>query len=145
MSDDSHSAKILVVEDDPDTREILVEFFTSHGYDVTAVATAEAGLEKLQHQVADVVVSDNQLDGGHTGSWMLSKAYENGLLEKVGAVMYTADLNPGVPRIVRVLRKPTALGELERTAERAVDSARMRVSHVTSMLDGSPPSSIKRV
>lgn len=127
MSGYSQCAKILVVEDDPDTREILVEFFAAHGYDVTAVSTAEAGLEKLENNEADIVVSDNNLDGGRTGSWMLQRAFEQGLLDKVAAVMYTADAAPPrVPRTVRVLRKPTALRELELTAERAVDSARMR-------------------
>ena len=123
----SQYPKILVVEDDPDTREILVEFFAAHGYEVTSVSSAEAGLEKLQQAEADIVVSDNHLDGGRTGSWMLRCAEEQGLLEKVGAVMYTGDAAiPMVPRTVRVLRKPTALRELELTAERAADSARLR-------------------
>lgn len=126
MADDSHGAKILVVEDDPDTRDILVEFFAAHGYEVTAVSTAEDGLAALQHQATDVVVSDNQLEGGQSGSWMLRRAFEQGLLERVGAVRYTADSAPHVPRTVRVLRKPTALREIELTAERAVDSARAR-------------------
>jgi CheY-like chemotaxis protein len=126
VADDSQCSKILVVEDDPDTREILVEFFVSHGYEVTAVSTAEAGLEELQQSDTDVVLSDNQLDGGRTGSWMLRRAFEEGLLKKVAAVMYTADSAPHVPRKVRVLRKPTALREIELTAERAVDSARAR-------------------
>lgn len=122
-------SKILVVEDDPDTREILAEFFTAHGYEVTAVATAEAALRELSDHTTDVVLSDNQLDGGPSGEWMLDRAYKEGLLEKVGAVMYTADRDPPqVPRTVRVLRKPTALGEIEETAERAVESARIRAS-----------------
>jgi CheY-like chemotaxis protein len=129
VADDSHcrdGAKILVVEDDPDTRDILVQFFAGHGYVVTAVSTAEAGLEKLQQSEADVVLSDNNLDGGRTGSWMLQRAFEEGLLEKVGAVMYTADTKPRVPRTVRVIRKPSGLREIEETTERAVDSARAR-------------------
>lgn len=127
-------SKILVVEDDQDTRDILVEFFTSHGYAVTAVATAEAGLEELKDESTDVVLSDNQLDGGRSGSWMLRRAYADGLLRRVAAVMYTADDPPEVPLVVRVLRKPSPLGEIERTAERAIDSTRRRE------LDGIPSS-----
>lgn len=105
----------------------MVEFFAAHGYEVTAVATAEAALRELQDHETDLVLSDNQLDGGPSGEWMLDQAYKEGLLEKVGAVMYTADRDPPqVPRVVRVLRKPTALDQLEATAERAIDSARMR-------------------
>jgi len=130
-----NGSKILVVEDDPDTRDILVEFFSSHGYVVTAVASAEAGLEELQGKCTDIVLSDNQLDGEHSGSWMLRRAFEQGLLQQVGAVMYTADRHPRVPCTVRVLRKPTALCDIERTAERAIDSARQR------KLDVAPPSS----
>ncbi|MCW5813666.1 MAG: response regulator [Labilithrix sp.] len=116
----------MVVEDDPDTREILADFFASHGYDVKTVATAEAGLAELKGNGTDVVLSDNQLDGGHTGSWMLRRAYAEGLLRRVAAVMYTADDDPNVPRVVRVLHKPTALSVIEATAERAIDSARGR-------------------
>lgn len=119
-------SKILVVEDDPDTREILVEFFATHGYEVTAVATAEAGLRELQDQPVDVVLSDNQLDGGPSGEWMLGQAHQSGLLEKIGAVMYTSDDKPHVPRTVRVIRKPSSLGVIEETTERAIDSARLR-------------------
>jgi CheY-like chemotaxis protein len=122
------------VEDDPDTREILVEFFESLGYDVTAVATAEAGLEKLQHRTTDIVLSDNQLDGGRSGAWMLERAYKEGLLRKVGAVLYTADSDPHVPRVVRVLHKPAGLQEIETIAESAADSARARN-------EATPPSS----
>ena len=129
-------SKILVVEDDPDTREILVEFFAAHGYEVTAVATAEAGLLELQGHTADLVLSDNQLAGGRTGSWMLDRAYREGLLENVAAVMYTADASPTVPRTVRVLKKPTSLVAIEETAERAIDSCRMRAA---------PPASPRRV
>lgn len=117
-------SKILVVEDDPDTRDLLVQFFASHGYAVTAVDSAEEGLEQLRDKTTDVVLCDNQLVGDHTGSWMLRRAYADGLLWRVAAVMYTADTDPKVPRVVRVLRKPTALDEIERTAERALDSAR---------------------
>ena len=119
-------SKVLVVEDDPDTREILVQLFEAHGYQVTAVASAEAGLEALEGKTTDLVLSDNHLDGGQSGAWMLERAFREGLLDKVGAVMYTADEEPKVPRVVRVLRKPTSLRLLEATAERAIDSARLR-------------------
>ena len=117
-------SKLLVVEDDPDTRDILVEFFSSHGYTVTAVASAEAALDELKCKTTDVVLSDNQLDGGESGSWMLRRAYADGLLRRVAAVMYTADNDLDVPCVVRVLHKPTSLGEIERTADNAIDSAR---------------------
>jgi CheY-like chemotaxis protein len=119
-------SKVLVVEDDADTRAILVEFFEAEGYEVTAVATAEAALDALREHAADVVLSDNQLDGGASGAWMLRRAFEQGLLTNVGAVMYTGDTNPELPRFVRVLHKSAALRELELTAERAIDSARSR-------------------
>lgn len=127
MEGDSRSATILVVEDDPDTRDLLVAFFSRQGYEVTAVTSAEAGLETLQHHATDIVVSDNQLEGTRTGAWMLRQAFEEGLLERVGVVMYTADsMRPPVPRRVRVLKKPTALREIETAAEHAADSARAR-------------------
>ena len=91
------SLKILVVEDDADTRELVADFFSRHGYVVTAVSRAEQALETLRSGSFDLVVSDNRLDDGPTGSWMLSKASSSGLLSDVGVVMYTAIVRSTCP------------------------------------------------
>lgn len=110
---------ILIVEDDDDVRELLVDYFARHGYAVTAVTTAESGLERLATGSYGVVLSDNQLHGGESGAWMFRQADAAGLLSNVGALMYTGDRMPDVPDGVGVVLKPAPLEDLERAAELA--------------------------
>jgi two-component system phosphate regulon response regulator OmpR len=54
---------ILVLDDDPDVRELLTDYFSGQGYRVTAVATGEAMREALGEQPPDVVLLDVGLPG----------------------------------------------------------------------------------
>jgi len=104
--------RILIVEDDPDGREMLAELFRLQRWDVTDVGTAHDAIDELRAGGFDVVISDENLEG-ESGSTMLREAFDSGLLEHVGALMYTAQ--PGkldVPPGVRVLRKPLGLPKL---------------------------------
>ena len=116
--------KILVVEDDVDSRELLVEFLTRYGYPTSGVPTAEEGLRCLQTREFHLVISDHSLATSRTGAWMLNEAAAAGLLENVGALMYTAEPKPERPPNIRVLQKPTDLGDLLHAVEEALASAR---------------------
>jgi two-component system phosphate regulon response regulator OmpR len=54
---------ILVLDDDPDVREMLTDYFTGQGYEVIALATGEAMREALGERVPDVVLLDIGLPG----------------------------------------------------------------------------------
>ena len=56
-------AKILVVEDHPDSREILVFQLRHVGYEAIGAETAEEGIEKALAEGPDVVVMDLGLPG----------------------------------------------------------------------------------
>jgi len=65
MSDESSThlpqtstAKILVVEDDPDIRTILSRFLARRGYAVIATENGVEALERLAHEPVDLVLSD---------------------------------------------------------------------------------------
>lgn len=112
--------RLLIVEDDPDGREMLVELFRAHHWDVTAVPTTQAAMAELRGGGFEVVITDEDLDG-HSGSGMLRDAADEGLLQNVGALMYTAD--PGrlsVPPGVRVLCKPLGIMKLLDEAKAAL-------------------------
>jgi two-component system, chemotaxis family, CheB/CheR fusion protein len=59
--------RLVVVEDDPDTRDMLVMIFGQSGASVSAVASAAEGLEAIQRSTPDVLVCDIGLSGedGH--------------------------------------------------------------------------------
>jgi len=109
--------RLLIVEDDPDGREILAELFRRHRWRVVAVATGEAGLTELRSGGIDMVISDENLDGA-SGSAMLREAALEGLLSDVDALMYTSQAESlDVPPGVRVLHKPLAIEVLVEEVE----------------------------
>lgn len=117
--------RLLIVEDDPDGREMLAELFRMHGWSVTDVAGTDAALEELRAGGLDVVISDENL-GGDSGSGMLREAEAEGLLADVGALMYTASPSRlQVPAGVRVLRKPLGIA-------RILDEANAVAPHVAA-------------
>ncbi len=56
-------ASILVVEDDRAQREALHEILQQEGYDLETVPDGETGLQRLQEQVFDLVLTDLSLPG----------------------------------------------------------------------------------
>ncbi len=127
--------RLLIVEDDRDGREMLAEMFRMHGWDVTAVPTTDAAMLELKSGGFDVVISDEDLEG-RSGSGMLREARQQGLLENMGALMYTADpADLDVPSGVRVLRKP--LGVMQLLDEAKAAAAALSVASASA---SAPPS-----
>lgn len=125
--------RLLIVEDDPDGREMLAELFRMHDWQVTDVPTTSSAMDELRSGGFDVVISDENLEG-ESGSGMLREADREGLLTHVGVIMYTAE--PGrlqVPDGVRVLRKPLGITRL-------LDEAKS-VVHEPPEPSAEPPSS----
>ena len=54
---------ILVVDDDPEIRELLADFLRKHGYEVAVAADGEALFACLEKQSPDLVVLDLMLPG----------------------------------------------------------------------------------
>jgi DNA-binding response OmpR family regulator len=106
--------RLLIVEDDPDGREMLAELFRMHDWSVECASTTEAALRELRTGGFDVVISDEDLQG-NSGSCMLRSAAEEGLLHHVGVLMYTAASEPerlDLPEGARVLTKPLGIAQL---------------------------------
>jgi DNA-binding response OmpR family regulator len=56
-------ARVLVIEDTPDGRELIVGILRAQGYDVDAVADGEAGMDRVAAWAPDLVVLDIGLPG----------------------------------------------------------------------------------
>jgi DNA-binding NtrC family response regulator len=55
--------RILVVDDDPDIRDLLVEYFTAEGYSVTPAADGPEAFEALRRDPQMLVLLDVGLPG----------------------------------------------------------------------------------
>lgn len=55
--------KILLIDDDEWIRDSLSLFFESEGCHITALETAEEGMEELKNQTYDIIIVDYKLPG----------------------------------------------------------------------------------
>ncbi|MBM4349659.1 MAG: response regulator [Deltaproteobacteria bacterium] len=55
--------KALIVDDAPDTREILQKLLSYEGYEVITASTGEEGVEKTEAEKPDVILMDINLPG----------------------------------------------------------------------------------
>ncbi len=55
--------KVLVVDDAPDTREIIQKLLRYEGYEVMTVSTGEEGVKKTEEEKPDVILMDINLPG----------------------------------------------------------------------------------
>src|SRR5437870_3456661 len=78
--------RVLVIEDDPDTQQMLTVILRSEGYDVLAAGNGSLGLELLRKMGPDLVVLDWMLPG-MDGIEVLQRARE---FSSVPVIMLTA-------------------------------------------------------
>ncbi len=83
-----HKATILIVDDEPDVREVVQEYFSAQGYCALAAQSASAAREQAARQTLDVALIDIHMPGEdglslarflrerypHTGIVMLTSA-----------------------------------------------------------------------
>lgn len=69
--------RILVVEDHDDTRRVLKRCFARSGHEVSVAEDLQSGIDSLEHDRFDVIVSDIALPDG-TGYALISEARKRG-------------------------------------------------------------------
>jgi CheY-like chemotaxis protein len=101
--------RILLVEDDEDTRQLLAVALEAQGYEVDQAADPEAGLRALRRRGPfEMVLSDYDLPGT-TGAAMLREANSAGLLEGAATLVVTAHPDPEGVEDAMLVRKPLDL------------------------------------
>lgn len=60
----NHKARILYIEDDKDTRELVVLMLERENYDVVATASVETGLRLVEKQKFSLYIIDTRLPDG---------------------------------------------------------------------------------
>ena len=86
---------VLIVDDEPRIREILVRFLAPAGYAVNEAADADAALALVAATAPDVLLCDVQMPG-HDGLWLVEQLRLR--FPAVAIVLATAD--PNVPPVV---------------------------------------------
>jgi len=81
--------KILVVDDDPDARDIVRTFLDANGYEVTTAATGKEALAKMEEVHPVLVLLDVMMPG--MDGWEVARVIKNHPeFEDVRIVMLTA-------------------------------------------------------
>jgi DNA-binding response OmpR family regulator len=80
-------ARILVVDDEPDSVELLQEFLTGKGYEVVTASNGEEALRKVKEERPHLILLDVRMPGMN-GLDVLRKVRE--FDQEVGVIMVTA-------------------------------------------------------
>ena len=115
-------ARILVVDDNDDVRQMMAVALQTHGYSVAEAADAEQALRHLQGGPFDVVLSDYELPD-KTGATMLREASRAGLLGSATALIVTAHTQPDDADGFEIIRKPVNPDRLMSQVERVLGAS----------------------
>src|SRR5579872_2024437 len=101
--------KILVVDDDPEVREIVAETLTEYGYRVLQASSGEEALPMLRHRSdINMIITDVRMDG-MSGLELAARAREQD--DRLKVILISGYFLPQ-PIAVRFLKKPFHIHEL---------------------------------
>ncbi len=130
---------ILVIEDDPEVRELLELLLKDKGYHVVGASDGAAALALVARGTIrpDLIIADYNLPNGMDGLEVVAKVREN-LHHDIPVIILTGDISTGTLRRVAVqncvqLNKPMKPNELTQVIERllpkSLSNARAQVPH----------------
>jgi CheY-like chemotaxis protein len=112
---------VLVVEDDPDIREILVAELSSEGFAVVPAEHGEAALRALATDASPAVVVTDLMMPYMDGNALIANLRRIPAYARVPVIVVTASSVLHVPGATVVFRKPFELSELLRAVSRFAD------------------------
>ena len=99
-------ARILVVDDNDDSRQLMAMLLAAEGYDVDQAPSALSALRCLQAHRYALVITDYHMPD-HTGLWLLQQAQQRQLLGGAVTMVVTADYDAAeLMHDPSVVRKP---------------------------------------
>jgi CheY-like chemotaxis protein len=90
MNDTKHDKVVLIIEDDPDCRDILSDLLYGHGYEVACAENGRRALDYLRLVTPSLILLDLAMpvmDGREFRRWQTSDAR----LESVPTIVMTGD------------------------------------------------------
>jgi len=123
--------RILLVEDDDDTRQLLAVALEAQAYHVTQAGDAEEGLEALRTERFDMILTDYDLPG-RTGAAMLREAGDRRLVHGAATLVVTAHPDPEGVEDSTLIRKPLDLEKFLLKIRRIFESISVRPARATA-------------
>jgi two-component system CheB/CheR fusion protein len=125
-----HVGSILVIEDDPDVRELLEVFLRDEGHEVTSAHDGVRARELVAGGMArpDLILSDYNLPNGMNGA-VVAGLLREALHHPVPTIILTGDISTGTLSTVSLqdcvqLNKPVKLKELTQAIQRLLPLSR---------------------
>lgn len=146
LSDRIHrTGRILVVEDDPELRQLLDDLLTEDGHRTVSAADGAAALELLAGGTPppDLILSDYNLPGGMDGLEFTTRARAR-LRRPIPALILTGDISTAAARNIALgdcaqLNKPVKIKELRQALDRLLPSApAMHPAEIAAIRTGNP-------
>jgi CheY-like chemotaxis protein len=120
------TTQVLIVEDNPDSREMLEEYLTSRDYDVATAKDLRTGIDFLKKNRFDAIISDICLPDG-TGYTLINEARRRGIRAlsiAMSGYPYPSNVNqPGVTGFDYHLTKPLDCDDLCSLLKQSLASA----------------------
>ncbi len=142
LEDDQHGAtaenvqgirrtgEILVIEDDPEVRDLLELLLKDEGYRATAAADGISALELVAHGTVqpDLILADYNLPNGMNGLQVTAKLRER-LYRQIPVIILTGDISTSTLREITLgncmrLNKPVKLAELTQIIQKLLPQPR---------------------
>ena len=124
--------RILFVEDHQDTRQVLTRLLTRWGFDVAPAGTLKTGLNRLESEPIEVILSDIALPDG-TGYALVSEARRRE--KEVLAIALSGYNYPSEVQIAKLtgfdhhLSKPCDCQQLRALLQETIDRKRSTPAH----------------
>jgi DNA-binding response OmpR family regulator len=114
------SPRILLVDDDADTRELMAIGLSRDGWRVSQAGDAESGLGLLREGGCHLLITDYELPD-HTGGHLLAVAARERLLSSCAVLVVTGHPDPEDVGSAPVIRKPFDLDALRQQVKGILD------------------------
>jgi DNA-binding response OmpR family regulator len=118
---------ILVVDDEPHVRDLVVRFLQTRGYGVEAVESGEEALEAVGRKKFDLMILDSRMPG-LSGGEVIEKLQAVAEDRRPKVILLTGRITGRIQigethavRVVDVLRKPFDLKVLDQVVRGALD------------------------
>ena len=134
---DNARRRILLVEDDEDTRQLLAVALEAQAYQVSQAGDAEGGLRALRAGHFDMILTDYDLPG-KTGAAMLREANVLRLVDGAATLVVTAHPDPEGVDETTLVRKPLDLEKFLHQVRRIFESMPAKVRPPARPSPGAP-------